>query len=50
MAALAAEIPRREEGLQDRFAAGVAAYVDALADELLPGGASQRPRRASARC
>ena len=38
MAALAAEIPRREEGLQDRFAAGVAAYVAALADELRRAG------------
>jgi TetR/AcrR family transcriptional repressor of nem operon len=38
MAALAAEIPRREEGLQDRFAGGVAAYVAALADELCRAG------------
>ena len=38
MASLAAEIPRREEGLQDRFAAGVAAYVTALADELCRAG------------
>jgi len=34
MAALASEIPRREDALQGRFGAGVAAYVDALADAL----------------
>ena len=38
MAALAAEIPHREEGLQGKFAAGVAAYVAGLADELRRAG------------
>ncbi len=46
MAAYAGEIARQPQGLQDRFAAGVARYVDALAEELPGGGAKQRRHRA----
>ncbi len=48
MAAYASEIPRQEPALQDRFGAGVARYVDALAERLpaAVGDAADRRRRA----
>ncbi len=47
MAAYAAEVARGEPALQDRFAAGVERYVDALAEGLPEGGdAAERRRRA----
>jgi TetR/AcrR family transcriptional repressor of nem operon len=48
MAALASEIPRRDEALQVSFGAGVAAYVDALADALHAQGLARPEARARA--
>jgi TetR/AcrR family transcriptional repressor of nem operon len=48
MAALASEIPRRDEPLQQKFAAGIVAYVDALADALRAQGLTPPEARARA--
>lgn len=48
MAALGGEIPHREDALQERFSAGVATYIDTLADKLRAQGLAQPEARARA--
>ena len=48
MAAYATDIARQDPAVQDRFAAGVARYIDALASCLPYGDPAERRRRAIA--